>query len=125
VSIDFNRLPKIELHCHLDASVRVTTVAELGRNIGLDLPNPLKPALIEPEIRIDLALEVMQNRDHLVRISREIVEDLAARGTERSFDFRLLLTNPSRTGLMPSSPTPTHPGAALVLKSNTCVKFYD
>ena len=87
MSINFKLLPKIELHCHLDASVRVATVAELGRKIGLDLPTPLEPALIAAEccidladylVRIDLALEVMQHRDHLVRISREIVEDLAA-----------------------------------------------
>jgi adenosine deaminase len=88
--VDFRSLPKIELHCHLDASLRVSTVAELGRKIGLDLPTPLEPALIAPEccidladylVRIDLALEVMQQRDHLVRISREVVEDLASDGT--------------------------------------------
>lgn len=88
--IDFKSLPKIELHCHLDASVRVSTVAELGRKLGLDLPSPLEPALIAPKVcldladylvRIDLALEVMQHREHLIRISREIVEDLAADGT--------------------------------------------
>jgi adenosine deaminase len=87
--LDFRSLPKIELHCHLDASVRVATVADLGRKIGLALSTPLESALIAPEIcldladylvRIDLALEVMQHRDHLVRISREIVEDLAADG---------------------------------------------
>jgi adenosine deaminase len=87
--IDFKSLPKIELHCHLDASVRVSTVADLGRKIGLDLPTPLEPALVAPEccidladylVRIDLALEVMQHRDHLVRIAREVVEDLAADG---------------------------------------------
>lgn len=90
MSVDIKSLPKIELHCHLDASVRVATVAELGGEIGLDLPTPLEPALIAPEwcidladylVRIDLALEVMQHREHLVRISREIVEDLAADGT--------------------------------------------
>jgi adenosine deaminase len=90
VPIDYRLLPKIELHCHLDASVRVATVAELGRKIGLPLPTPLEPALIAPEIcadladyldRIDLALEVMQQREHLVRIAREVVEDLAADGT--------------------------------------------
>jgi adenosine deaminase len=89
MSIDYKPLPKIELHCHLDASLRVSTVAELGRKIGLDLPTPLEPALIAPEccidladylVRIDLALEVMQQRDHLVRIGREVVEDLAADG---------------------------------------------
>src|SRR6201996_9206568 len=90
MSTDFKSLPKIELHCHLDASIRVATVADLGCKIGLDLPNPLEPALIAPEVcidladylvRIDLALEVMQHRDHLVRIAREIVKDLAADGT--------------------------------------------
>jgi adenosine deaminase len=90
MSVDYKSLPKIELHCHLDASVRVSTVADLGHKIGLSLPTPLEPALIAPEIcidladylvRIDLALEVMQHRDHLVRIAREVVEDLAADGT--------------------------------------------
>jgi adenosine deaminase len=83
---DFRKFPKIELHCHLDASVRIATVADLGRQIGLTLPDPLAPALVAPEIclgladfllRIDLALEVMQHRDQLVRIAREFVEDLA------------------------------------------------
>jgi adenosine deaminase len=87
--VDYKSLPKIELHCHLDASLRVATVAELGRKIGLDLPSPLEPALVAPElcidladylVRIDLALEVMQHREHLIRISREVVEDLAAEG---------------------------------------------
>jgi adenosine deaminase len=86
---DFRKLPKIELHCHLDASVRIATVAELGRQFGLILPEPLAPALVAPDIcvdladfllRIDLALEVMQQRDSLVRIAREFVEDLAADG---------------------------------------------
>ena len=86
---DFRKLPKIELHCHLDASVRIATVAELGRQIGLTLPEPLAPALVAPELcldladfllRIDLALEVMQHRGQLVRIAREFVEDLALDG---------------------------------------------
>lgn len=90
MSVDFRSLPKIELHCHLDASVRVSTVGELGRKIRLSLPVPLEPALVAPAccidladylVRIDLALEVMQHREHLARISREIVEDLAADGT--------------------------------------------
>ena len=87
--LDFRKFPKIELHCHLDASVRIATVADLGRQIGLMLPEPLAPALVAPEIcldladfllRIDLALEVMQHRDQLIRIAREFVEDLALDG---------------------------------------------
>ena len=45
MSLNFKSLPKIELHCHLDASVRVSTVADLGGKIGLSLPTPLEPAL--------------------------------------------------------------------------------
>ena len=86
---DFRKLPKIELHCHLDASVRIATVAELGRQAGLTLPEPLAPVLVAPDLcldladfllRIDLALEVMQRREQLVRIAREFVEDLANDG---------------------------------------------
>jgi adenosine deaminase len=85
----FEGLPKIELHCHLDASVRVQTVAELAQKLGLRLPQPLRAALIAPETcldpadyirRIDFALEVMQEYDAISRIAREFVEDLAADG---------------------------------------------
>ncbi len=36
--MDINNLPKIELHCHLDGSLRVETVIELAKkeNIQLD-----------------------------------------------------------------------------------------
>jgi adenosine deaminase len=87
--IDFRSLPKIELHCHLDASVRPATVADLGRELDLNLPSALRDCLVAPELcgdladylrRIDLAVEVMQQPDHLRRIAREFVEDLAADG---------------------------------------------
>ncbi len=83
----FDHLPKIELHCHLDAAVRVATVAEIGREVGLALPAPLEPALVAPPVcadlldyisRIDLAIQVMQRPEHLHRVSLELVEDLAA-----------------------------------------------
>jgi adenosine deaminase len=82
----FKALPKIELHCHLDASVRVQTVGEIARKLGLNIPD-LRAALVAPETcldladyikRIDLALEVMQDYESLARIAREYVEDLAA-----------------------------------------------
>ncbi len=82
-------LPKIELHCHLDASVRTATVAELGRELDLELPAELRECLVAPELctdladylrRIDLALQVMQRPDHLQRIAREVIEDAAADG---------------------------------------------
>jgi adenosine deaminase len=87
--INYRKLPKIELHCHLDSSVRIATVAEIGSELGLPLPDPIEAALVAPEVcleladylrRIDLALEVMQRREHLIRIAREFVEDLSADG---------------------------------------------
>jgi adenosine deaminase len=82
-------LPKIELHCHLDACVRVGTVGAIGRELGLDLPADLERALVAPEVcrdlmdyisRLDLALEVMQRASDLRRIGRELAQDLAADG---------------------------------------------
>ncbi len=83
------KLPKVELHCHLDGCVRVQTVAEIGRELGLALPQPLEAALVAPEqcenlldyiSRIDLAVQVMQRPRDLSRIARELIEDMAADG---------------------------------------------
>ena len=83
------KLPKIELHCHLDGCVRVQTVAEIGLELGLALPEPLENALVAPErcanladyiSRIDLALQVMQRPRDLSRIARELTEDMASDG---------------------------------------------
>ena len=85
----FRELPKIELHCHLDACVRIETVREIGRELGLALPQRLEHALVAPEVcdslldyirRIELALEVMQRAPDLTRIAGELVEDLARDG---------------------------------------------
>jgi adenosine deaminase len=90
VTVDpWQMLPKIELHCHLDASVRVETVADIGRDLGLELPDPLAPALEAPEVCddladylrcLDLALEVLQRPQDLERVARELIEDMARDG---------------------------------------------
>lgn len=87
--IPFRKLPKIELHCHLDACVRIETARDIGRELGLPLPERLEDALLAPEVcgdlldyirRIDLALEVMQRAPDLTRVAGELVEDLAQDG---------------------------------------------
>lgn len=105
----FRSLPKIELHCHLDACVRVETVADIGRDIGLALPQPLGAALVAPDTcadlfdyisRIDLALEVMQRPDDLTRIAREAVEDMARDGVIHG-ELRFAPQLHTRRGLRP------------------------
>jgi adenosine deaminase len=36
--MNFKRLPKIDLHLHLDGAIRVPTIAELGDELGIKLP---------------------------------------------------------------------------------------
>ena len=85
------RLPKAELHCHLDGSLRPRTVLELAKEQGVELPTtqigPLT-RLLEAGKRtrnlgdylkiFDLTLAVMQRKEALYRTAFELVEDCAA-----------------------------------------------
>ena len=44
--MNFKKLPKIDLHLHLDGAIRVPTIAELGDELGVKLPtyDPMKLA---------------------------------------------------------------------------------
>src|SRR5919198_1696135 len=111
-SMDDERLrsrAKIELHCHLDCAVRVSTAAEVGRELGLSLPDPLDPALIAPDVcadladllsRVHLAVAVMQRRQDLTRVASELVEDLAADGVVYA-EVRFAPQLHTRRGLSP------------------------
>lgn len=83
-------LPKIELHCHLDGSLRPVTVLELAKRYDLELPSEelklLKEELIAPMDctslniylkRFDLPVSVMQTRDALIQTTYECMEDHA------------------------------------------------
>jgi adenosine deaminase len=79
-------LPKVELHVHLDCSVRPRTVGELAVQQGLPVPDELDKALICPPIcdnladylsRVDPALAVLQTAPALERVAYELVEDMA------------------------------------------------
>ena len=94
------RLPKAELHCHLDGSLRPRTVLELAQEQGVELPTtkigPLT-RLLEAGKRtrnlgdylkiFDLTLAVMQRKEALYRTAFELVEDCAGE-TVRHLEVR-------------------------------------
>ena len=92
-------IPKIELHCHLEASFRPSTVMEVGRTLGLDIPQD--PAafhrdwlLTRPLANLQTALarfvdiqRIWCSEEVIERMTFEACEDAAAQGI-RVIEFR-------------------------------------
>jgi len=83
------RLPKTDLHVHLDGSLRPATLLALAREQGVSLPFSDEAAIEEhmlhragPDLAhylevFDLTLSVLQTRAALTRVARELAEDAA------------------------------------------------
>lgn len=84
----FKNAPKIELHCHLDGSLRINTVIDLIKKENLELKNldydQIKSELIVPDDcpslndylkRFDIPNMLMQSKENLKRIAYELMED--------------------------------------------------
>ena len=84
------RLPKAELHQHLDGSVRPETAVELAADIGMSLTfEDASRRMVGPErcadqaellTFFDLPIALLQTASALERAAAELVEDLAADG---------------------------------------------
>jgi len=86
------RLPKAELHTHLDSSLRPETMIELARDVGFELPTREPDALrrfmrvddaanLEDYLkRFDYTIPLLQSAEAIERVSYEMVEDAARDG---------------------------------------------
>jgi adenosine deaminase len=91
LSLDvIRKLPKTELHCHLDGSLRPRTVLELAQQQNVTLPTTNLAKLtrlmqagkrtrnLGDYLKIfDITLSVMQQKESLYRVAYELVEDCA------------------------------------------------
>lgn len=97
---DIERLPKTDLHVHLDGSLRIETILALAEQqkvkLPADNPDALRPfvevgddckSLVEYLKAFDVTLSVMQTYDSLVRTAFELAED-AARENVRYMEVR-------------------------------------
>ena len=96
----FEKLPKTDLHVHLDGSLRIESMLEIAEQQGIklpaDTPEGLRRAmhcgentgsLVEYLKAFDISLAVMQTEDALFRSAYELAED-AARENVRARDLR-------------------------------------
>jgi len=96
----FQKLPKTDLHVHLDGSLRIETIIDLAEKQGVQIPandpDSLRKimgfgnnfgSLVEYLKTFDLTLSVLQTEESLFRVAYELAED-AARENVRYMEVR-------------------------------------
>ena len=111
----FERLPKTDLHVHLDGSMRINTILELAREQSIELPASSAEdmrsvlglgssfgSLVEYLKTFDVTLVVLQTKEALFRAAFELAED-AARENVRYMEVRYSPMLHTRKGLSPTA----------------------
>ena len=108
-----HRMPKTDLHVHLDGSLRLSTILELAREQGVEIPSNPKTeqelaeiakiganheSLAEYLKAFDITLLVLQTEEALYRAAFELGED-AARENVRYMEVRYSPVLHTRSGL--------------------------
>jgi adenosine deaminase len=108
-------LPKTDLHCHLDGSLRLSTILELAEAQGVELPAETPEALaralhmgetcksLEDYLTaFDVTLRVLQTEEALRRAAHELAIDCAAENV-RYLEVRYSPVLHTRQGLKPTT----------------------
>lgn len=88
--MNFKLLPKVELHCHLDGSVRPETIIDIAKRENIEIPSynsddikkliiaPLECKSLEEYLaRFQIPIMVIQSKESLRRVAFELFEDAA------------------------------------------------
>ncbi len=107
----FERLPKADLHVHLDGSLRISTILELAEEQEVELPATTAEgllkfmncgvrtgSLVEYLKAFDVTLRVLQTEEALARVAFELCED-AAKENVRYMEVRYAPMLHTRKGL--------------------------
>ncbi|MFI5239550.1 MAG: adenosine deaminase, partial [Gemmatimonadales bacterium] len=85
-------MPKVELHCHLDGSLRPETMLDIAREHGITLPrldpDELRSYMCADNVsdlsdylhRFDTTISILQTETALERVAYELVEDASRDG---------------------------------------------
>jgi len=108
-------LPKTDLHCHLDGSLRLATILELAEaqkvKLPADTPEALARAMHQGQVcadledyltAFDITLSVLQTEEALYRAAHELAVDCAAENV-RYLEVRYAPVLHTRRGLKPTT----------------------
>ena len=97
--MNYKEIPKVELHCHLEACFRPETVMEVGRTLGLDVPQDRERfhsewLFSQPLVNLEVALQrfvdiqrIWSSEEIIERMTFEACEDAVEQGI-KIMEFR-------------------------------------